>query len=196
MDATHADFERLDKIRNGIIAKAGGEHELLERAGFAHAAAVELDQHAVQTLRLNRPAWNVVHPTCESFRLRATRELTSLPVVCRALRSKLHGGPDLGPTRSREAWRQLSVDGRGVADAPPLPSFPLDGMPRLTVRMAARVQGFPDCWEISGRKTAAYRQIGNAFPPPVAAAVGVAIREALAGVRAKHGNAQERFALG
>ncbi|WP_231754798.1 DNA cytosine methyltransferase [Pseudarthrobacter sp. GA104] len=32
--------------------------------------------------------------------------------------------------------------------------------------MAARIQGFPDDWQISGRKTAAYRQIGNAFPPP------------------------------
>jgi DNA (cytosine-5)-methyltransferase 1 len=52
-------------------------------------------------------------------------------------------------------------------------------MPRLTVRMAARIQGFPDDWQIWGRKTAAYRQVGNAFPPPVAKAVGDKIREAL-----------------
>jgi DNA (cytosine-5)-methyltransferase 1 len=32
-----------------------------------------------------------------------------------------------------------------------------------------------------GRKTAAYRQIGNAFPPPVAQAVGESIVTALAG---------------
>lgn len=29
------------------------------RAGFHHVAAVEIDPHAVGTLRLNRPEWNV-----------------------------------------------------------------------------------------------------------------------------------------
>lgn len=90
--------------------------------------------------------------------------------------SKKHGGPDLGPTRARRAWEVLGVDGRGVADDAPPPGF--EGMPRLTVRMAARVQGFEDSWEFSGRKTASYRQVGNAFPPPVAAAVGQSIHAA------------------
>src|SRR5215470_8229623 len=45
--------------------------------------------------------------------------------------------------------------------------------------MVARIQGFPDDWAFSGRKTAAYRQVGNAFPPPVANALGQAIRGAL-----------------
>ncbi|MFN0122598.1 MAG: DNA cytosine methyltransferase [Blastocatellia bacterium] len=91
--------------------------------------------------------------------------------------SKKHGGPDLGPTRAKKAWASLCVDGMGIADAPPGPDF--SGHPRLTVRMAARIQGFPDDWQFSGRKTAAYRQIGNAFPPPVARAVGMQIRAAL-----------------
>jgi len=47
--------------------------------------------------------------------------------------------------------------------------------------MVARIQGFPDSWTFCGRKTAAYRQVGNAFPPPVAAALGNSIRDALAG---------------
>jgi DNA (cytosine-5)-methyltransferase 1 len=54
-------------------------------------------------------------------------------------------------------------------------------MPLLTVRMAARIQGFPDWWEFYGKKTPAYRQVGNAFPPPVAKAIGQQILKALHG---------------
>lgn len=91
--------------------------------------------------------------------------------------SKKHGGPDLGPTRAKKAWASIGVDGMGIANTAPERDF--IGMPRLTVRMAARVQGFPDSWQFSGKKTAAYRQIGNAFPPPVACAVGTQIQAAL-----------------
>jgi DNA (cytosine-5)-methyltransferase 1 len=91
--------------------------------------------------------------------------------------SKKHGGADLGPTRAREAWRKLGVDGLGVADAPPPCGF--EGLPKLTVKMAALVQGFPLDWEFTGKKTPAYRQVGNAFPPPVACAMGKSIYQAL-----------------
>ena len=93
--------------------------------------------------------------------------------------SKKHGGADLGPTRARAAWSKLGVNGLSLADAPPGPDFPSKTMPRLTVRMTARVQGFPDSWRLSGGKTAAYRQVGNALPPPVAEAVGRALASAL-----------------
>lgn len=93
--------------------------------------------------------------------------------------SKKHGGPDLGPTRAKKAWAQLGVDGMGIADEPPGPTFDIHGMPKLTPRMTARLQGFGDDWQFAGRKTAAYRQIGNAFPPPVARAVGEQIAAAL-----------------
>ncbi len=86
--------------------------------------------------------------------------------------SKKHGGPDLGPTRAKRQWQELGVDGMGLVDTAPDTSFPIHGSPRLTVRMVARIQGFPDEWHFSGKKTNAYRQIGNAFPPPVATAVG------------------------
>ncbi len=92
--------------------------------------------------------------------------------------SKKHGGPDLGPTRARKAWATLGVNGLSIADAPPEPDFV--GMPRLTIPMVARLQGFPDTWQFAGRKTIAYRQVGNAFPPPVAKAVAAQIRQVLA----------------
>ncbi len=92
--------------------------------------------------------------------------------------SKKHGGPDLGPTRAKREWAKIGVCGKGVADCAPPPDF--DGLPRLTVAMAALVQGFPPDWTFAGRKTAAYRQVGNAFPPPVAEAVARQIRKALA----------------
>jgi DNA (cytosine-5)-methyltransferase 1 len=91
--------------------------------------------------------------------------------------SKKHGGADLGPTRARKAWLGLSVDGSGLADKPPTNGF--KGNPKLTLKMTALIQGFPDDWEFVGKKTPAYRQVGNAFPPPVAAAIGKAIFRAL-----------------
>ncbi len=91
--------------------------------------------------------------------------------------SKKHGGPDLGPVRARKAWARLGVDGLGLADEPPPPDFA--GMPRLTVAMTALLQGFPSDWELAGGKTAAYRQVGNAFPPPMARALGVQVAECL-----------------
>ena len=302
-----------------ICAGAGGQALGLEMAGFDTAAAVEIDQHAVGSLRLNRPKWNVIHGDVREFsakdyrgvdlfaggvpcppfskagkqlgaederdlfpealrligeckpravllenvpgfaeaKFNAYREelleklrklgyepsweviqasdlgvpqlrprfvLTALrpadakrfklnldihetTTVGEALKdlmasggwkgakawakkankiaptlvggSKKHGGPDLGPTRAKAQWAKLHVDGMGIADAPPPADAPLDFMPRLTVRMAARIQGFPDSWQFFGKKTNSYRQIGNAFPPQVAAYVGRAIFKAI-----------------
>ncbi len=91
--------------------------------------------------------------------------------------SKKHGGPDLGPVRAKKAWAELGVDGLGIANE--APSIDFEGMPKLTPRMIARIQGFPDEWSFGTKKTAACRMIGNAFPPPVAKAVGEQIRKIL-----------------
>lgn len=91
--------------------------------------------------------------------------------------SKKHGGPDLGPVRARRAWAQLGIDGSGVANEAPAKDF--EGMPKLTKEMIAKIQGFPDDWSFGKKKTAACRMIGNAFPPPVACAVGLEIRRCL-----------------
>lgn len=92
--------------------------------------------------------------------------------------SKKHGGPDLGPTRARQAWLKLGVNGNTIAETAPEPGF--TGIPRLTTRMVARIQGFPDDWQFSGKKTNAYRQVGNAFPPMVARSLGKSIAQAIA----------------
>jgi DNA (cytosine-5)-methyltransferase 1 len=91
--------------------------------------------------------------------------------------SKKHGGADLGPTRAKQSWALLGVDGKGLADAPPVNGS--KEMPRLTLKMTALIQGFPKEWKFAGKKTPAYRQVGNAFPSPVAKAIGLAIKKAL-----------------
>lgn len=105
--------------------------------------------------------------------------------------SKKHGGADLGPSRAKAAWKLLGICGLGVANDPKTCEekgthdrdlLGIDG-PMLTVAQAAIVQGFPDGWKFSGGKTAQYRQVGNAFPPPVAAAVGKSIIEVLKAAR-------------
>lgn len=103
--------------------------------------------------------------------------------------SKKHGGADLGPTRAKRAWEALGVDAMGVANDPhecdPERDLFRDAGPMLTVDQAAAIQGFPEGWKFQGRKTARYRQVGNAFPPPVAEAVGRAIAAVL---RPEHRN--------
>ncbi|WOT36627.1 DNA cytosine methyltransferase [Streptomyces coeruleorubidus] len=97
--------------------------------------------------------------------------------------SRKHGGADLGPTRAKRAWGAMGVNAMGVANDrkecdPKRDLFRPDG-PMLTVEQAAIIQGFPRDWDFQGKKTARYRQVGNAFPPPVAEAVGRAIAAVL-----------------
>lgn len=103
--------------------------------------------------------------------------------------SKKHGGADLGPSRAKEAWKRLYVDGRGLANEAPSSDAPSarEVMPRITVEMASRIQGWSseDNWRFAGGKTSQYRQVGNAFPPPVAEALGRSVAAALSGTAAE-----------
>jgi DNA (cytosine-5)-methyltransferase 1 len=106
--------------------------------------------------------------------------------------SHLHGGPDLGPARSKRIWRdRLAVNAFGLADQVPgpgefdRPPTPAElrqgtaGLPKLTTAQAALLQGFPPEWTFAGGKTSRYRQVGNALPAPVAKAVGRGLVQAL-----------------
>jgi len=91
-----------------------------------------------------------------------------------------------GKPRAKEAarWGSKGVDIAGLPETAPTseqaarPGF----MPALTARMRARLQDFPDEWEFRGGKQATADQIGNAVPPRMAQAIGLAIHGALKGV--------------
>lgn len=96
--------------------------------------------------------------------------------------SAQRGGGDLGPSRARAIWQQdLHIDGRSIGACPPDKSFPLEGMPRLTVPQVALLQDLPMHWRMSGGKTSAYRQAASAVPPALAEVVAARIRYALMG---------------
>ncbi|MFG2568787.1 DNA cytosine methyltransferase [Streptomyces sp. NPDC048567] len=92
------------------------------------------------------------------------------------------GGADLGPSGTKAAWARMGVNGGALADTVPGPED--DGrsdLIKLTDAQTALLQDFPADWLFSGRKTARYRQIGHASPPPVGKALGLAVAEALSG---------------
>jgi DNA (cytosine-5)-methyltransferase 1 len=90
------------------------------------------------------------------------------------------GGADLGPTGTKRAWARMKVNGGALADEVPGPDLDgTSGMIKLTDSQAALLQGFPTDWQFAGRKTARYRQIGHASPPPVGEALGLTIARAL-----------------
>ncbi|MEW2302875.1 DNA cytosine methyltransferase [Streptomyces sp. NPDC006655] len=99
--------------------------------------------------------------------------------------SKNRGGADLGPTGAKQTWATMGVNGHTVGDEVPDanfvwdPELGRDHMVKITPRQAALLQGFPETWEITGRKTARYRQIGHATPPPVGRALGRAVAATL-----------------
>jgi DNA (cytosine-5)-methyltransferase 1 len=57
----------------------------------------------------------------------------------------------------------------------------VDGARRITVEEAALLQSFPAGMAFAGRRSSCYRQVGNAVPPMLAAAVAARLVEAIGG---------------
>ncbi|QIQ04656.1 DNA cytosine methyltransferase [Streptomyces liangshanensis] len=95
------------------------------------------------------------------------------------------GGADLGPTGTKKAWARMGINGGALSDEVPDPDGVQESdtsdstLKKITVEQAAVLQGFPDDWRFAGGKTARYRQIGHASPPPVGRALGTAVARAL-----------------
>lgn len=87
--------------------------------------------------------------------------------------------------KEQARWASKGLDIAKIADAAPTQEEAdhagKDFLPSLTLRMRARLQGFPDWWQFMGGKDSAARQIGNAVPPVVGQAIGLAVRSALEG---------------
>jgi len=77
----------------------------------------------------------------------------------------------------------FTVDPKHVGDGPaPLGSIEdPTTLPYLTVDVARVLQGFPRAWKFEGKADRQFHQIGNAFPPQMSKAVGLAIARALSG---------------
>jgi DNA (cytosine-5)-methyltransferase 1 len=74
-------------------------------------------------------------------------------------------------------WEAMGIDPMGLAAEAPGPDH--KGLFKFTLRMGARLQGFPDEWNFRGPAYQQKRQIANALPPVMARAVGLAIYSAL-----------------
>jgi DNA (cytosine-5)-methyltransferase 1 len=63
-----------------LFAGAGGLALGVERAGFHTLALIEFDKDAAATLKVNRPAWNVIHDDVANVSPLDLCELWSIPV--------------------------------------------------------------------------------------------------------------------
>ncbi|PNW81506.1 hypothetical protein CHLRE_06g249500v5 [Chlamydomonas reinhardtii] len=73
----------------------------------------------------------------------------------------------------RTATTKVGVDGWSLHPD-------LDQQRTVSVREVARSQGFPDQHRFKGSVADCYKQVGNAVPPPLALALGLQLRQALA----------------
>ena len=96
----------------------------------------------------------------------------------KSLPKELHGRQKFATTWSRLKWDDISptIDTRFDTPSNGRNSHPVLNR-AITPREAARIQSFPDNFIFYGPKTAVCKQIGNAVPPFLAKAIGMAVRD-------------------
>lgn len=101
------------------------------------------------------------------------------------LRLRCHQDVDRRSGGWPDVYGRLKIDGQAPTITGGFDSFtrgryghPFQNRP-LTPREAARLQGFPDGFRFSGTRWDIRSQIGNAVPPPLAAAIGGAVLHTL-----------------
>lgn len=65
----------------------------------------------------------------------------------------------------------------------------------ISIREAARIQSFPDWFEFLGGYSDQYEQVGNAVPPLLSKALGLAIRQAMRSGTADHTPVKSRYRI-
>lgn len=85
-----------------------------------------------------------------------------------------------------EPSKALKAGDHGVPGGENMIRFRDDSIRYLTIREAARVQTFPDDWQLEGSWTEAMRQIGNAVPVDLAFAVAKSVMTRLAATSHGH----------
>lgn len=103
------------------------------------------------------------------------------PTIRSGLTGPHHTTSVLNSSGAQEKWRRLHIWPSGVAPTRELAQGLLakNGDYRMCLEEVGLLQGFPPAWKFSGAVYMALGQIGNAVPPPVAYAVGCAVRTAL-----------------
>ncbi|MDQ0561502.1 DNA (cytosine-5)-methyltransferase 1 [Rhizobium mesoamericanum] len=127
--------------------------------------------------------WSAVGDWVSMMRKRPEFDRFGKPIGIGALSDTIRGYQ--GSAQEGEARRALK---NGVSYAPPAKAAPTNEeaakegfVPRLTNRMRARLQDFPDEWAFVGGIGSVADQIGNAVAPAVGQAMGLALTSALKG---------------
>ena len=201
--AEAAEYAPVRSFVAEMLADAGYDHEWFVANAVEHSVPqnrphgvlVALEYGAMSAFSRpkaeSHPGLTVASALHESMMSRGWRQVDEWAAMADRIAPTLvggswdRGGADLGPTGSKRAWAEMGVDGGTVANEPPGPDFLLDptlgrpGLVQLTVRQVAPLQGFPDDWHLAGGKTAQYRLVAAATPPPLAAALGSAVAAAV-----------------